>query len=102
MDAQECVDTLIKKLSASSKESPETYSPGVLGGQPSAIGTGIRLNGRAFRVIGVTPDHFRGLIPGVTPFSYDPELRKIGRVLFTQKQGVDTTQMIIWAARKSI
>jgi sulfonate transport system substrate-binding protein len=41
------------------------------------------------------------MIPGVTPFSYDPELRKIGRVLFTQKEGVGTTQMIIWAARKS-
>jgi sulfonate transport system substrate-binding protein len=41
------------------------------------------------------------LIPGVTPFSYDPELRKIGKVLFTQKEGIGTTQMIVWAARKS-
>jgi sulfonate transport system substrate-binding protein len=41
------------------------------------------------------------MIPGVTPFSYDPELRKIGRVLFTQKEGVGTTQMIVWAAHKS-
>jgi sulfonate transport system substrate-binding protein len=41
------------------------------------------------------------MIPGVTPFSYDPELRKIGKVLFTQKEGVGTTQMIVWAARKS-
>jgi sulfonate transport system substrate-binding protein len=41
------------------------------------------------------------VIPGVTPFSYDPELRKIGRVLFTQKEGVGTTQMIVWAVRKS-
>jgi sulfonate transport system substrate-binding protein len=40
------------------------------------------------------------MIPGVTPFSYDPELRKIGRVLFTQKEGVGTTQMIVWAVRK--
>jgi sulfonate transport system substrate-binding protein len=40
------------------------------------------------------------MIPGVTPFSYDPELRKIGKVLFTQKEGVGTTQMIVWAARK--
>jgi sulfonate transport system substrate-binding protein len=39
------------------------------------------------------------LIPGVTPFSYDPELRRIGRVLFTQKEAVGTTQMIVWAAR---
>jgi sulfonate transport system substrate-binding protein len=41
------------------------------------------------------------MIPGVTPFSYDPELRKIGKVLFTQKEGIGTTQMIVWAARKS-
>jgi sulfonate transport system substrate-binding protein len=40
------------------------------------------------------------MIPGVTPFSYDPELRKLGRVLFTQKEGVGTTQMIVWAVRK--
>jgi sulfonate transport system substrate-binding protein len=40
------------------------------------------------------------MIPGVTPFSYDPELRKIGRVLFTQKEGIGTTQMIVWAAHK--
>jgi NitT/TauT family transport system substrate-binding protein len=41
------------------------------------------------------------MIPGVTPFSYDPELRKIGKVLFTQKEAVGTTQMIVWVARKS-
>ena len=41
------------------------------------------------------------MIPGVTPFSYDPELRKIGRVLFTQKEAVGTTEMIVWVARKS-
>jgi sulfonate transport system substrate-binding protein len=40
------------------------------------------------------------LIPGVTPFSYDPDLRKIGRVLFTQKEAVGTTEMIVWVARK--
>jgi ABC-type nitrate/sulfonate/bicarbonate transport system substrate-binding protein len=41
------------------------------------------------------------LIPGVVPFAFDPELRKIGRVLFTQKEAIGTTQMIVWAARKS-
>ena len=34
------------------------------------------------------------------PFSLDPELRKIGRVLFTQQEAIGTTQMIVWAARK--
>jgi ABC-type nitrate/sulfonate/bicarbonate transport system substrate-binding protein len=38
-------------------------------------------------------------IPGVIPFSFDPELREKGRVLFTQKEIVGRTQMIIWAAR---
>jgi len=41
------------------------------------------------------------LIPGVTPFSYDPQLRKIGRVLFKQNEGIGRTQMIVWTARKS-
>jgi NitT/TauT family transport system substrate-binding protein len=34
------------------------------------------------------------------PFSFDPELRKNARVLFTQKEAIGTTQMIVWAARK--
>lgn len=39
------------------------------------------------------------LAPATLPFSYDPELRAIARPLFTQKEGVGTTDMIIWAAR---
>jgi sulfonate transport system substrate-binding protein len=39
-------------------------------------------------------------IPGVPPFSFDPELRANARVLFTQKEALGTTQMIVWAARK--
>ncbi len=35
-DPQDCLDSLIKKLSAGDKQAPETYSPGVLDGQPSA------------------------------------------------------------------
>jgi NitT/TauT family transport system substrate-binding protein len=38
-------------------------------------------------------------IPGVIPFSFNPKLREAGRVLFTQKEAVGRTQMIIWAAR---
>ncbi len=38
-------------------------------------------------------------IPGVIPFSFDPELRAATRVLFTQEQAVGRTQMIVWAAR---
>jgi sulfonate transport system substrate-binding protein len=40
------------------------------------------------------------LIPGVIPFSFDPALRKNARTLFTQKDAIGTTQMIVWAARK--
>jgi NitT/TauT family transport system substrate-binding protein len=40
------------------------------------------------------------LIPGVIPFSLDPQLRSMTRVLFTQKDAVGRTQMIIWAARE--
>ncbi|HTF16096.1 MAG TPA: ABC transporter substrate-binding protein [Burkholderiales bacterium] len=40
------------------------------------------------------------LIPGIVPFSFDPELRARSRVLFSQKQIVGRTQMILWAARE--
>jgi sulfonate transport system substrate-binding protein len=39
------------------------------------------------------------LICAVTPFSWDPGLRSVARTLFTQKQAVGRTQMIVWAAR---
>jgi NitT/TauT family transport system substrate-binding protein len=39
------------------------------------------------------------LVPATLPFAYDPELRAIARPLFTQKDSVGTTDMIIWAAR---
>jgi sulfonate transport system substrate-binding protein len=40
------------------------------------------------------------MIPAVLPFSLDPELRKIARPLFNQRDTIGVTQMIIWAARK--
>jgi NitT/TauT family transport system substrate-binding protein len=40
------------------------------------------------------------IIPAVVPFSYDPELRKIGRTLFVQKDAIGVTDMIVWTARK--
>ncbi len=40
-------------------------------------------------------------IPGVIPFSFNPELRGQARVLATQKETMGTTQMIVWAARES-
>ncbi len=39
------------------------------------------------------------VFPGVLPFSADPTLPQVARPLFTQKEGVGTTQMIVWAAR---
>jgi len=41
------------------------------------------------------------LIPGVLPFSLDPELRKIGRPLYSQREAIGVTEMIVWTARKS-
>jgi sulfonate transport system substrate-binding protein len=40
------------------------------------------------------------LIPAVLPFSLDPELRKISRTLFVQRDAIGITQMIVWTARK--
>ena len=41
------------------------------------------------------------LIPSVPPFAFDPELKKISRVLFNSKEAIGVSQFIIWAARKS-
>jgi NitT/TauT family transport system substrate-binding protein len=40
------------------------------------------------------------MIPGVLPFSLDPELRKISRTLFKQSEAIGETEMIVWAVRK--
>lgn len=40
------------------------------------------------------------LIPGVLPFSLDPELRKIATPLFNQRDAIGQTEMLVWAARK--
>jgi NitT/TauT family transport system substrate-binding protein len=42
------------------------------------------------------------IVPGVIPFNFDPEFRAATRVLFTQKEVVGRTQMIIWAARAGL
>jgi NitT/TauT family transport system substrate-binding protein len=39
------------------------------------------------------------LAEATLPFSYDPEYRAIARPLFTQRDAVGTTDMIVWAAR---
>ena len=40
------------------------------------------------------------LIPAVPPFSFDPEMKKIGRTLFTSKDALGLSQFIMWTARK--
>jgi len=40
------------------------------------------------------------IIPGVLPFSLDPELRKIAQPLFVQRDAIGVTDMIVWTARK--
>jgi sulfonate transport system substrate-binding protein len=42
------------------------------------------------------------LIPSVLPFSYDPELRKLARDLFVQKQAIGVSDMILWCTRQSV
>jgi sulfonate transport system substrate-binding protein len=41
------------------------------------------------------------LVSSVLPFSLDPELHKIGRVLFTQKEAIGTSQFVSLVARDS-
>ncbi len=45
-------------------------------------------------------EHKVDLIPAVLPFSYDPELQKIARDLFVQRDAIGITDMIVWQARK--
>ncbi len=40
------------------------------------------------------------LIPAVLPFSLDPEIKKIARPLFSQRDAIGVTDMIVWTARK--
>jgi NitT/TauT family transport system substrate-binding protein len=40
------------------------------------------------------------LIPAVLPFSLDPELKKVARPLFSQRDAIGVTDMIVWTARK--
>jgi sulfonate transport system substrate-binding protein len=46
-------------------------------------------------------EHKVDLIPAVLPFSYDPELQKIARDLFVQRDAIGVADMINWQARKS-
>ena len=41
------------------------------------------------------------LAPGVPPFSFDPEMRGKVRTLFTQKEALGPTQMIVLTARQA-
>jgi NitT/TauT family transport system substrate-binding protein len=41
------------------------------------------------------------LVPVVLPFAYDPELRRIGRTLFYNRDVVGVTQLLVWTARQS-
>lgn len=41
------------------------------------------------------------LIPAVPPFAFDPGLLAEARTLFTQKEALGLTQMIVWCARDS-
>jgi sulfonate transport system substrate-binding protein len=40
------------------------------------------------------------IVPGVLPFSLDPELRRIAQPLFIQREAIGVTDMIVWTARK--
>lgn len=41
------------------------------------------------------------LVPMVLPFALNPKLKEDGKVLFTQREAIGVTQMIVWTARKS-
>jgi sulfonate transport system substrate-binding protein len=40
------------------------------------------------------------MFPGVLPFSQDPQIRQMTRRLFSQRDAIGRTQMVVWAARE--
>jgi putative ABC transport system permease protein len=44
------------------------------GGDPAVVGTQIRLNGRAYTIVGVAPQAFSGSLRGLTPELYAPRM----------------------------
>ena len=52
-------------------------------------------------MLAMLTQHKVDLFPGVLPFAVDPAVESATRVLFTQKQAVGRTQMIVWEARAS-
>jgi sulfonate transport system substrate-binding protein len=47
----------------------------------------------------VLAQHKADLVQAIVPFSRDPEFVRISRILFTQKEAVGATQMIVWTGR---
>ena len=41
------------------------------------------------------------MFPGVLPFSQDPQIRQMTRRLFSQRDAIGRTQMVVWAARET-
>ncbi len=48
------------------------YWQSEFGGDPEVVGATVRLNGRPFTVVGVAPESFKGMYPGLVPDFYAP------------------------------
>jgi macrolide transport system ATP-binding/permease protein len=48
------------------------YWQSAFGGDPAVIGRSVRLNGHLFTVVGVAPETFKGMYPGLVPEFYVP------------------------------
>jgi sulfonate transport system substrate-binding protein len=58
------------------------------------------LEGQFFAMQAMLAEHKVDLIPAVVPFSYDPELQKIARDLFVQRDAIGVADMLVWTMRK--
>lgn len=45
-------------------------------------------------------EHKADIVPNIPPFSFNPEMKKISRPLFTSRDSLGVSQFIIWTARK--
>src|SRR5215510_13918694 len=65
---------------------------------PCSAGTASRTSAT---MRGMLADKKADLVPLVLPFALDPELKRIARPLFVNRDVVGVTQLLVWASRQS-
>jgi len=51
-------------------------------------------------MLAMLKEHKADIVPAIPPFSFNPEMKKISRPLFTSRDSLGVSQFIVWTARK--